>query len=721
MPSRHYVLVLGLAIALCTALHVAGRQQPTPGLLTLDALVDIRYPALPAWSPDGSRVAFVWDRGGVQNVWVAAIASAGARPQPVTSFEAGTIENLYWSGDGRAVFFGRGGHLWRANANALDPGFRPGAAPLWTATVLESQFVPSPDGTRIAFVRGGPPDRSDWQRTEGDLWVRMLADGKETRLTDGRGVVSAPAWSPDGRYLAFTIGPAIARSEAPSYSGAKIQYTRVDHPPSAAAYVSANGGPVTRFPESPGWDPTPAWVDASHLVMQHVGDDNRTREIVVADVPSAATHVVFREVDRKFWSLPFVASEVVPSPNGRWIAFVSDHDGWDHLHVVAAGGGEAKQITRGRFEVRHLSWSPDSRAIAFDRSLEDRPGVRHLALAALNEQGSGAVVTKTAGRGTNIAAQWSPDGRRLLYQHTDPQTSPELFVVDASSEPSAAPVRLTDSMPRGVDGRRLVDPQLVSYRASDGQAVPAYLFVPPDLDRRTRHPAIVWIHGDGINQNYDGWHVERNYAVYYAFHQYLLQHGYVVLAPDYRGSIGYGRDWRQGVYMDVGGKDAGDAAAAAGYLKTLPYVDGDRIGVWGLSYGGFFTLIALTDYPASFRCGVDVAGVVDYRMWYEDPGGAWVTARMGTPETRPDVYDKAAVINRVSRIERPLLVLHGAADVNVPYIESVRLIDEMLKQRKDVAFMMYPGEFHYFQRAHVLRDAWTRVAAFFGKHLQPPE
>ena len=130
--------------------------------------------------------------------------------------------------------------------------------------------------------------------------------------------------------------------------------------------------------------------------------------------------------------------------------------------------------------------------------------------------------------------------------------------------------------------------------------MPGWLFVPKNLDRTKKHPAIVWIHGDGVNQNYDGWHVQRNYAVYYSFHQYLLQKGYVVFAPDYRGSIGYGRDWRKGVYMDVGGKDAKDAWMAANYLKTLPYVDADRIGVWGLSYGGFFTLIAMTDQPKLF-------------------------------------------------------------------------------------------------------------------------
>jgi dipeptidyl aminopeptidase/acylaminoacyl peptidase len=120
----------------------------------------------------------------------------------------------------------------------------------------------------------------------------------------------------------------------------------------------------------------------------------------------------------------------------------------------------------------------------------------------------------------------------------------------------AKPVRLGDSMPAGIDRSLFVEPELVHYDGPDGQSVPAWLFVPKNLDRSKKHPAIVWIHGDGINQNYDGWHVQRNYAVYYSMHQYLLQQGYVVIAPDYRGSIGYGRDWRNGVYMNVGGNDA---------------------------------------------------------------------------------------------------------------------------------------------------------------------
>jgi dipeptidyl aminopeptidase/acylaminoacyl peptidase len=283
---------------------------------------------------------------------------------------------------------------------------------------------------------------------------------------------------------------------------------------------------------------------------------------------------------------------------------------------------------------------------------------------------------------------------------------------------------LTDSMPTGIDRSTFVEPEYVHFPGAGGSPVPGWLFVPKNLDRTKKHAAIIWIHGDGINQNYDGWHVQRNYAVYYSFHQYLLQQGYVVFAPDYRGSIGYGRAWRNGVYMDVGGKDAKDAWMSANYLKTLPFVDPERVGVWGLSYGGFFTLIAMTDQPTLFRAGVDVAGVVDYAMYYTDPyHGSWTASRIGTPDQNPRVYANASPVSHIDRLARPLLVLHGTADVNVPYLESVRLIDEVLKQNKGdlVSFMVYPGEFHYFTRAQVLRDAWRRVDQFFHTNLHPGE
>jgi dipeptidyl aminopeptidase/acylaminoacyl peptidase len=140
-----------------------------------------------------------------------------------------------------------------------------------------------------------------------------------------------------------------------------------------------------------------------------------------------------------------------------------------------------------------------------------------------------------------------------------------------------------------------------------------------------------------------------------------------------------------------------------------------------VSYGGFFTLIAMTDQPTLFRAGVDVAGVVDYTMYYNDPyHGGWTRIRIGTPEENPQAYAAASPVSHIDQLARPLLVLHGTADVNVPFLESVRLMDEVLKKKKGdlVTFMIYPGEFHYFTREHVLLDAWHRVDRFFDTYLQ---
>jgi dipeptidyl aminopeptidase/acylaminoacyl peptidase len=422
--------------------------------------------------------------------------------------------------------------------------------------------------------------------------------------------------------------------------------------------------------------------------------------------------VFHREVDAKFWSLEFLGAEPVPSPAGRLVAFVSDRDGWDHLYVVPTAGGEVRRITEGNLEASNASWSPDGKRIVFDANSTERPGARQLMVAVLSGSTS-RIVAVTSGRGTNVGAAFSPDGKRLLYQHADPRSSADLYVAEARA--GASPRRLTESLPPSVDRSKLVEGELVRYPSKDGQSVPAYLFVPPGLDRTRKHPAIVWVHGDGITQNYDGWHVRRDYAVYYSFHQYLVQRGYVVLAVDYRGSIGYGRDWRQGHYRDLGGRDYEDIAAGVGYLGGLGYVAADRVGVWGLSYGGFMALQAVTVTPELFRCAIDVAGVPDWRDWYHDPDGPWIRARLGRPEDEPDLYVRTSPIHRVDRIVRPLLVMHGTADVNVPFVESLRLVDVLQKAGKDVDFVVYPGEFHYFQRAHVLRDAWRRVERFFGE------
>jgi dipeptidyl aminopeptidase/acylaminoacyl peptidase len=279
------------------------------------------------------------------------------------------------------------------------------------------------------------------------------------------------------------------------------------------------------------------------------------------------------------------------------------------------------QITKGEYELWRPVWSPDGTRIAYDFNEGPNPGTRHIGMATINDSPKAARLRLlTGGRGVDVNPIWSPDGRKILYQRSDAQNPADLYVVDTVQD-GLKPIRLTDSLPAGGDRTRFVAPELIHYPGPDGKPVPAYLFVPKTLNKAVKHPAIVWVHGDGINQNYDGWHIQRNYAVYYSFHQYLLQKGYVVIAPDYRGSIGYGAKWRDDVHMDVGGKDFKDAGMAANYLKTLPR-GCESPSALGL-VGGFFTLLAMTDMPTTLPRRGGWAGVADYAMCYEDHHGSW--------------------------------------------------------------------------------------------------
>jgi dipeptidyl aminopeptidase/acylaminoacyl peptidase len=711
-----------LAFTLVSALPAwagnAAAQQPVdPHRITIEQLIEIKHPSNPVWSPDGQHVAFMWDRGGVGNLY---LASADGHGQPValTSFPEGQIADAFWNHDSQTLYFPHAGDLWQVGITGGAP------RPVWNTPASAGDIVPSPDGKLVAFVRPAPA-AADGSPQGSNLVTRSLADGVELQVAHDDVSIRGVVWSPDSSALAYTGGTRIIHhDESPSYSGAKLIY-RVSEYVRGQVYAARLSGGKPVAIGTPGEYGGLAWVDAARLVFDRQSSDFKKYAIYVADAANGSIHAIHEVTEEKFWSIPDwgeAGAQPWPSPDGRWIAFLSDRDGWDHLYVLSTTGGEAVQITRGHFEAWRPSWSHDSTRIAFDANEPDHLGDRRVGIARIGADPVHRTITYvTPGPGTNIEPHWSSDDTHIVYQHTDARNSADLFAIGTSA--GAKPVRLTDSLPSKIDRAQFVEPQFVHFPGADGQMVPGWLFVPKNLDRAKKHPAIIWIHGDGVNQNYNGWHVQRNYAVYYSFHQYLLQKGYIVFAPDYRGSIGYGRDWRTGVYMDVGGKDAKDAWMAANYLKTLPFVDSERLGVWGLSYGGFFTLIAMTDQPKLFRAGVDVAGVVDYVMYYSDPyHGDWTASRIGTPEQNPEVYRNASPLSHIDRLERPLLVLHGTADVNVPFLESVWLMDEALKKGKGdlLSLMIYPGEFHYFTRTHVLRDAWHRVDDFFDANLRAP-
>jgi len=707
--------------ALALLAGAAASQTPksrSPSKLTIDQLIQIKHPSGHQWTPDGSHVWFTYDDGGVNNVW-AAPADGSRPPVALTSYPDGQNGNgAFWSRDGQTFFFPREGGLLAVAVNGGTP------QSAWPSAAHGRAFVLSPDGERVAFVANAASGF--------DLIVHTIASNTDKTLAHSDSTMGAPTWASDNASLTYTIGGAgggpIQHYASPPEIGPKLIFVATEGgrggrggttytvSTAGSAPVQLAGAATGGFGRGGGG----ARIDATHTLVTRTSNNGLTRTTESVDANGGQPVVLHVDTAAKFFSSVNTTNNAV-SPDRRWLLYTSDVTGWDQIYVVPTTGGTPVQLTKAPGEHWRAVWSHDSKHIAWDANTAAKPGTRQIEIATIGDNPAAAtIVVVTSGNGTNTAPQWSPDDKRLLFQHTDFQNSADLYVADAAA--NAKVTRLTSSMPSSIDKSQLVAPQLIHYAGPDGKQVPAWLFVPKNLDRAKKHAAVVWIHPDGVNQNYDGWHTDRNEAVYYEFHQYLLQQGYVVIAPDYRGSIGYGRDWRNDVYMDVGGNDAKDARMAATYLKSLGYVDSDRIGVWGLSYGGFFTLLAITQEPTWFRAAVDVAGVADYTLYYDDPyHGGWTTSRIGTPQEHPEVYAKAAPMSHVDQIQHPLLILHGTADVNVPFIHSVMLMDHLLKAGKgDLAsFMVYPGEYHYFDRSFVVRDAWQRVDAFFKQNLRP--
>ncbi len=697
------------------------------------------------WSPDG-QTFFFQRAGGLQ-----AVSISGGEPR-VAWPSAARASAVAVSPDGSAVLFvvgqggggGRGGRGRGGRGETADPSAAaqvPAAGADLIAHALatdKDQRIAhvegriggaswSPDSTRIAYTAsvGG----------QTELLVASLAGGSSASLLKSSDAIGAPSWTPDGTNLIYTVGGGgggpIQHQVSPPEIGNKLIFVATENgrgnPGTSYLVPAAGGSPRTIHATGAGGfgggrGAGGTWLDSGHQLSVSTTNNGKTRTTTSVDVNTGDAKTLHEETEDKFFSAVNTTQSAI-SPDRKWLLFTADSTGWDQIYVVSTSGGTPVQLTKTPGEHWRAVWSHDSRHIAWDTNTSDKPGTRQIEFATITgDPGQATVTVVTTGTGTNTSPQWSPDDRRLLFQHTDAQNSADLYVADATA--NAKVTRLSSSLPPTIDKSSLVAPQFVHYAGPDGKQVPAWLFVPKNIDRAKKHPAIVWIHPDGVNQNYDGWHTDRNEAVYYEIHQYLLQQGYVVIAPDYRGSIGYGRDWRNDVYMDVGGNDAKDARMAATYLKSLGYVDADRIGVWGLSYGGFFTLLAITQEPTWFRCAIDVAGVADYALYYDDPyHGGWTTSRIGTPEEHPDVYAKAAPMSHVDQIQHPLLILHGTADVNVPFIHSVLLIDHLLKAGKGdlVQFMVYPGEFHYFDRSFVVRDAWQRADKFFHDNLHPEQ
>jgi dipeptidyl aminopeptidase/acylaminoacyl peptidase len=700
--------------------------------------------------------------------------SSGTRRQITRTVDAET--NPHFTSDQKHIYFTRqsnlyvmaldGGSLDQLTDIRIGAGATPGATPKGTDS---QEYLKKEERTLLDAVR----ERAE-QREEQEKKRKEREKRKPFNLPTGQNAVSL-ILSPDGKYVIATIsepGASAKNTVVPNYitesayteditGRTKVGDTQgrtrvaiidvetgesknVDHgqrlPATPPAQRTEN--PTDTVPKEAGEAKAPGaagaaaevpqttqrsqpaqprdrdvqlsqlrWSDdGKNAVLMARSVDNKDRWVMLLDEATGKTKVLASMHDDAWIDGPG-ASTLGWLPDNSRVYFESERDGFAHLYTVAIAGGEPAQLTSGQFEVSSVQVSPDKTRFYFTSS-EGSPFERHLYSMGFN----GGDRQRITGLPGENQVDVSPDDTMLADVRSYSNKPPELYLLTNrpyfAGKTMVADKPVTASPVPEFFTNDWIDPRIVNFKARDGATIYGRLYIPSNY--KGGGPAVLFVHGAGYLQNVHRWW--SSYYREYMFNHLLMERGFVVLDIDYRGSSGYGRDWRAGIYRHMGGMDLTDHVDAVNYLVKEHGVDPKRIGLYGGSYGGFITLMAMFTQPDVFAAGAALRPVTDWAH-YNNPYTANI---LNLPQSDAEAYKQSSPIYFANGLKGALLICHGMVDVNVNFQDTVRLVEKLIELRKENwEVAPYPVEDHGFEREESWADEYKRILKLFVTNLKP--
>ncbi len=704
-PSK----ALRLLAAVTCACAAAAPSLPAQSF-SLEQILSAPFPSQLTAAAQGSTVAWVFAERGAQNAWVA--QGPAYTPQQVTHYTGDNgqpIASLRLLPDGKSIVYARGTEINAGgrSANPTSDAVQP-KQQVWMASVsggdprLLGEMGCEEEGCEDLEL--SPDGRWAVWETHHELWIASTLAGAPgaKQLTDIRGTVASPQWSPDGTRLVVTV-------------------SRGDH--ALTAILDVHDGvlqqvhylaPSTDRDLSPQWSP-----DGSHIAFLRIGGVEQRRPIIpvypnpfsvwVADAHTYRAGPVWKSGTASRDSLPRFGPAEFLFAAGNRVVFSSEQDGRNHLYSIPETGGSAVLLTPGDYDVENASLSSDKRTV-FVTSNENDVDRRHIWTVSVN---GGQPPTALALGGT---IEWMPvetgNGQAVFCLGSTAVTPGLVYRLSGGKRELIT----RNALPKDFPSVDLVEPRQVVFKSPDGLTLHGQLFVPKHSSKPG--PGLIFTHGGPPRQMLLGFHYMDFYSYSYAENEYLASLGFTVLSVNYRLGIMYGHEFREAPKtIWRGAAEYTDVLAGARYLQSLPNVDPKRIGLWGGSYGGYLTALGLARNSDIFKAGVDYAGVHD---WTPDIS-TWTENENSAPdlkEARALAFSSSPNAS-IADWKSPVLLIQGDDDRNVAFSQTVSLAQKLRRQGVTFEEIVYPDEIHDILLWKNLVNDFQATADFLQKYLEP--